>query len=104
MSEAGKEERQEWCGTCYFFERQMEGDGEETEYGTCRRYPPKFSDAMLYTLGVYQRDQDYEGGDSQTTWETMLDVRDDSTNFAWPKVNTSNGDWCGEYKPKDSYR
>jgi len=103
MSAADKDERKEWCGTCYFFERQVEVGGEETEYGTCRRYPPKLSDAMIYTLGVYQRDQDDEDDDSQSTWESMLNVRDDSTNFAWPRVNTSNGDWCGEYKTNDSF-
>ncbi len=88
-----KPEREEYCGTCYFFQKQRDEDGEEI--GKCRRYPPKFSDAMLYTLGLAQRECD----DSVSTWESMLEQRDDTSNFVWPIVNTSDAPWCGEYKP-----
>jgi hypothetical protein len=45
-------------------------------------------------------DKDDVKEESQAKWESMLKQKNDSTNFMWPTVDTSNGDWCGEYKPK----
>jgi hypothetical protein len=91
--------RNESCSTCRFFER-FDSDDYGEGAGTCRRYPPQISSAMLAQLAKYQKVREFEdpGDDAGELWDTMLQERHDTTNWQFPTVSESNNDWCGEYQ------
>ena len=90
--------RTESCNKCRFFEPfENTDDTDPDDTGTCRRFPPQLSDAMLRALVLYQRTDNDEG----ITWEQMLGDASDRTNWLWPTVSSpACDDWCGEFQAK----
>lgn len=89
------------CENCRFCDDINGREGDPT--GTCRRYPPRISDAASVLLTLYQN-TDLETNDLpdwQTFWESLLDHVSDSSSAVWPVVKICSHDWCGEWQRKE---
>jgi len=98
-------ERKERCETCKWWKCTVDQAIEEGEdmHGTCRRYPPSLSDALLLLCSMSVAGPPIVSGtfantDTTTAWENgQRTVYEYASHYVFPL--TLQSDWCGEWEP-----